>query len=112
MKQYALYTLALVAFLLAGCASFQSPQTNAQRLAYVDSQFTATVQAATDLYKQDVITKAQAEALTPIIDRGDQAIDAGWAALAQDRPSDVLGYIRIANEAMLEISRRMEASNE
>ena len=109
MKQRALYTVALLAFLLAGCAGLTPPKSNAERLAYVNSQFTATVKAATTLYQQDVITKQQAEALTPIIDRGNQAIDAGWAALAQDRPRDVLGYIEVANQALLEISQRVKS---
>lgn len=102
----------IMVLLLAACATLQKPETNAQRLAYIDSQFTAIVKESTRLREQGVISDEQAERLTPVINKGNNALDAAWTALAQDKPESALEYVQIANNMLIELSRRMESSNE
>ena len=91
----------------AGCASYVAPETNLERVVTADTQFTAAVNAASDLREQGVIDDARYEAMTPAITRGDQALYAAYQALATDTPSNAIGYVRIVNQSLITINERI-----
>ncbi|MEQ9133312.1 MAG: hypothetical protein RLO11_13095 [Salinisphaeraceae bacterium] len=101
---YALIVLAIVSS-LPGCASFTSPDSPAQSLAYAESQMTALARTAADLRRQGVIDDEKAEEIGPIILRGSQALDAGWAAIANGKPETALDYVAIVNTLVQRLSQ-------
>ena len=107
MKQYALYTFALMAFLLAGCASTQTS------LVRADVAFTQTTQTLTAAYDRGDISDETAVQLTPLIERGSKALDAAWFAYGQGRPDTAAGYLQTINGTLAELIRiKQEARNE
>ena len=100
---YAIGVLTLV--LLAACAV--QPQTPAQRLAVVDAQFSAVVNAAADLRDQGILTPAQIDALDEPIQQGNRALTLAWQVL-DDSPDEALDYVRIVNRLLLEIRAELQ----
>ena len=93
---------------LTGCASMATPETPAQRLAYVDAQFAATVNTAADLRDEGVLGERQAAAIDPLIQDGDQALSLAWRALEMDRPEDALDYLGVVNTILVELRARLQ----
>lgn len=102
--RHRLWLLAL-ALCLAGCIT--SPQTPAQSLAYIDSQFTGLVSAAADMRDAGLLRPAHEARLDVAFKRADQALDSAWMAMGQGRPASVTRYLRVLNALMLKITRTL-----
>lgn len=92
----------LLLILLAGCVTV-APQTAAQRLAVVDTQFAAAVDTASDLRASGILTDAMRAELDPVIRDGDRALTLAWAALGKGQPDTALDYVVIVNRLLLEL---------
>ena len=107
MHKYALYTFAMLAFLMAGCATTQD------NLVRADVAFTQTTEALATLYDNGDMSDETAIKLTPFIERGNSALDAAWFAYGQGRPDTAAGYVQTINHTLAELIRiQQEARNE
>jgi hypothetical protein len=100
--------LALLALIVAACATVTAPQTPKQRLAYVDSQFTAVVETAIELRQQGILTDAHVRRLQPTVNQAHQALSLAWAAMGKGNPESALEYVAVINELLFQIRNVLE----
>lgn len=105
-------SIALLAVMVVGCASYTAPETPKQRLAYAESQFSALVHTATDLHEQGILTDEEARAIDPDIQRASEAIRAARTAIGEDKPEQALDYVRIVNRLLPHIRSAVEEAQD
>jgi len=103
--------VALGYFALTGCASLATPQTAEQRLAYVDTQFTALVESASDLRDSGALDAGDVAELDPLIQQGDQLLDLAWAALEGGNTDTALDAVNRLQRLLPQIRQHLEQHN-
>ena len=102
------YYLAFFIFLLASCATMTAPQTVKQRMAYVDSQFTALVDTASDLREAGILTDEYVDEVDALIQSGDASLTAGWVALGKGDQDAVLTALQVTQSITLKLQQILQ----
>lgn len=107
----ALITVSLLALVLAGCAQLgvPKPQTPAQTLALLDSQFTALVETAADMRADGEFSQIEQNQLGGIIFRGSAIIDQAWDALIAGKSADADRYMQLAEASLMQLRDLIQA---
>lgn len=92
--------------LLIGCAGV-SPQTPAQQLAVVDTQFQAIVKTAVELRQQGLITDELYVQIDPLVQQGSAALDVAWTSLGVGDLTKVDNQIRLVNKILWELRDKL-----
>lgn len=97
----------LLLILLAGCAIYggTQPQTPVQKMAYVDSQFTALVHTASDLRESGMMGDEHVDEVDRLIQSGNSALDAGWVAVRNGDEDATLRTLRVLNQVTLDLQK-------
>jgi len=101
------FILLVLSLFLASCGMMPAPQSMKQRLAIVDSQFTAVVKTAVDLRSQGLLSNNVQEKLTEVINNGNAALKAAWAADGVGDLSQAENQLRLVNSLLWQIKEML-----
>ncbi len=97
---------------VAACAHMAQPQTPAQRLAIIDSQFTALVNTASDLREQGTLTDEYVDEVDALIQNGHETLNAGWRAIGREDEDTALSTLRAMQQLTGELQRMLREAQD
>lgn len=100
----------LLAWLLAGCASYATCRSFDQCAAYTQAGITAARATAADLLARQQITVAQAERVQREADAARAHLTAARTLYGQGRPEDAQSALALAATILAQIERALEAA--
>jgi hypothetical protein len=103
-----LVALCLISATLQGCWIQPDPQTPAQLLAMVEGDYTAALDAATELKKAGKFNDAQVIGLKRAMDSIDKVLDAAHLALGLSETAKFTGLIDSAKEMILDLKEYLK----
>jgi predicted component of type VI protein secretion system len=98
--------------IIAGCGTMPTAQTQQQRLALVDVEVTAMMNAVADLREQGVFSNSTYADLADSLDTASKTLDAAWVAYSIGDYAESQDKLKLVNQMLITIHTKMQEAQQ